>query len=39
VQLANHGLSGQVRGLVPITNPDATGVERADAHAIRVRRK
>jgi hypothetical protein len=39
VQLTNQGLSGQVRGLVPITNPDATGVERADAHAIRVRRK
>ncbi|GIH03773.1 hypothetical protein Rhe02_18400 [Rhizocola hellebori] len=37
VQLTNQGLGGQVRGLVPITNPDATGVERADAHAIRVR--
>ena len=39
VRLTEHGLSGEVRGLVPITNPDATGVERADAHAIRVRRK
>ncbi len=39
VQLTQHGLRGEVRGLVPITNPDATGVERADAHAIRVRRK
>ncbi len=39
VQLTQHGLSGRVRGLVPITNPDAAGVERADAHAIRVRRK
>jgi len=39
VQLTSQGLSGQVRGLVPITNPDATGIERADAHAIRVRRK
>ena len=37
VQLTNQGLSGEVRGLVPITNPDASGVERADAHAIRVR--
>ncbi|WP_117211116.1 hypothetical protein [Allorhizocola rhizosphaerae] len=39
VQLTHYGLRGQVRGLVRITNPDATGVERADAHAIRVRRK
>jgi hypothetical protein len=39
VQLTGHGLGGVVRGLVPITNVDATGVERADAHAIRVRRK
>jgi hypothetical protein len=39
VQLTQEGFSGVVRGLVPITNPDATGVERADAHAIRVRRK
>jgi hypothetical protein len=39
VQLTNQGLGGRVRGLVPITNVDAGGVERADAHAIRVRRK
>lgn len=38
VRVAPHGRSGQVRGLVPITNPDATGAERADAHGIRVRR-
>jgi hypothetical protein len=31
------GLSGEIRGLVRITNRDAGGVERA--HAIRFRRK
>jgi hypothetical protein len=39
VQVTGLGLSGVVRGLVPITNVDAAGVERADAHGIRVRRK
>jgi len=38
IQVTDDGRSGQVRGLVPITNRDAGGVERADGHAIRVRR-
>lgn len=38
VRVAANGRSGQVRGLVPITNPDTAGTERADAHGIRVRR-
>jgi hypothetical protein len=38
IQVTDGGRSGQVRGLVPITNLDAAGVERADGHAIRVRR-
>lgn len=29
----------KVRGLIPISNRDAAGVERADAHGIRVRLK
>ena len=37
VRMRDRGLTGQVRGLIPITNVDATGVERADAHGIRVR--
>jgi hypothetical protein len=37
VRVTGSGRFGQVRGLVPITNRDAAGVERADAHAIRVR--
>jgi hypothetical protein len=39
VRLKEDGLTGEVRGLVPITNRDSAGVERADAHAIRVRRR
>lgn len=39
VQVRAGGRGGLVRGLVPITNPDASGVERADAHGIRVRVK
>ncbi len=38
VRLTGNGRTGEVRGLVPISNVDAGGVERADAHAIRVRR-
>jgi hypothetical protein len=37
VRMTDEGRAGQVRGLIPITNVDATGVERADAHGIRVR--
>ncbi|MCP2355518.1 hypothetical protein HD597_002538 [Nonomuraea thailandensis] len=38
VRMTDDGRSGQVRGLIPITNVDAGGVQRADAHGIRVRR-
>ncbi|MFI7707772.1 hypothetical protein [Nonomuraea sp. NPDC049480] len=38
VRMTDEGRAGQVRGLIPITNVDAAGVERADAHGIRVRR-
>jgi hypothetical protein len=38
MKLTSDGRGMNVRGLVPITNVDANGVERADAHAIRVRR-
>lgn len=37
MKLKSGGRQMQVRGLVPITNRDAAGVERADAHGIRVR--
>ncbi len=37
MKLKAGGRDMQVRGLVPITNRDAAGVERADAHGIRVR--
>jgi hypothetical protein len=37
VELRAGGRKGEVRGLVPISNRDATGVERADAHGIRMR--
>lgn len=37
VELLQDGKDIAVRGLAPITNVDATGVERADAHGIRVR--
>ncbi|MGW0808629.1 hypothetical protein [Nonomuraea sp. NPDC002799] len=38
VRMTGEGRAGQVRGLIPITNVDAGGAERADAHGIRVRR-
>ncbi|MFG1704141.1 hypothetical protein ACFLIM_13205 [Nonomuraea sp. M3C6] len=38
VRMTDEGRAGQVRGLIPITNVDAAGAERADAHGIRVRR-
>ncbi len=37
IRVQHGGWSGEVRGLVPISNIDATGTERADAHGIRVR--
>jgi hypothetical protein len=37
LQVRNAGRGGAVVGLVPITNLDAGGVERADAHGLRVR--
>lgn len=37
VRLTGNGRTGQVRGLIPISNLDASGVQRADAHGIRVR--
>ena len=38
IQLRAGGRTGTVRGLSAITNVDAGGVERADAHGIAVRR-
>jgi hypothetical protein len=38
IELLQGGRSGAVRGLARISNVDAGGVERADAHGIRVRR-
>jgi hypothetical protein len=38
IEVTQDGRSGKVRGLVPITNVDAGGVERADAHGIRLRK-
>ncbi|HET6754422.1 MAG TPA: hypothetical protein VFH23_10795 [Jiangellaceae bacterium] len=38
VRLSDPATSGEVRGLVRISNLDAAGVERADAHGIRMRR-
>lgn len=37
MRLRQGGMTGEIRGLVRITNPDPLGVERADAHGIRVR--
>jgi hypothetical protein len=39
VQVTKGGASGKVKAFVGITNKDAGGVERADAHGIRVRLK
>ncbi|WP_437680128.1 hypothetical protein [Sorangium sp. So ce131] len=38
VHVTQHGRSGKLKAIVPITNKDAGGVERADPHAVRVRR-
>ena len=37
LELLQDGRTGAVRGLARVTNVDAGGVERADAHGIRVR--
>ncbi|MET8047754.1 hypothetical protein ABZU75_09115 [Streptosporangium sp. NPDC005286] len=38
VKLTGNGKKGVVKGLTPISNVDAGGLQRADAHGIRVRR-
>ncbi|WP_438029185.1 hypothetical protein [Sorangium sp. So ce233] len=38
IELLHHGQDMAVRGLAPISNIDAGGVQRADGHGIRVRR-
>jgi len=37
IRLREGGATGEVRGLARITNIDALGIERADAHGIRIR--
>jgi hypothetical protein len=37
IDVRQDGADLVVRGIAPISNRDATGVERADAHGIRVR--
>ena len=39
VKLRGGGRSGVIEGIVPLSNRDAAGVERADPHGIRVRIK
>jgi hypothetical protein len=39
VRVQQDGLSGFVKAIAPISNVDAGGVERADAHGIALRRK
>ncbi|MGQ0639865.1 MAG: hypothetical protein ACT4P6_03695 [Gemmatimonadaceae bacterium] len=38
IDLTDGGRSGALKAIVRVTNVDSTGVERADAHAVRVRR-
>lgn len=38
IYVTRGGRSGELKAIVPITNMDACGVERADPHGIRVRR-
>ncbi len=38
IDLANGGRTGVLKAIVRVTNVDDTGVERADAHTVRVRR-
>jgi hypothetical protein len=39
IDVRNGGRDGELAAVLRITNVDAAGVERADAHAVRVRRK
>jgi hypothetical protein len=39
VRLTEAGRNGRLEKVIPITNRDAAGIERADAHGIRIRRK
>jgi hypothetical protein len=39
IEVESDGLNGRLVALIRVTNVDAGGVERADAHAVRVRRK
>jgi hypothetical protein len=39
IQVTHGGKGGRLKSVVPISNLDSTGVERADAHGIRVRLK
>lgn len=39
VDVERGGRSGEVLGIVRVSNVDANGIERADPHAIRVRRR
>jgi hypothetical protein len=39
IQVQRNGLTGFVKAIAPISNVDAAGVERADAHGIALRRK
>jgi hypothetical protein len=38
-QVTENGASGKLKAVVPITNPNAAGVDLADAHGVQVRRK
>ena len=39
IEVQRKGVSGVLKSVVPINNIDASGIERADAHGIRVRLK
>jgi hypothetical protein len=39
IEVSKHGAHGVLKSVVPIHNIDAGGIERADAHGIRVRLK
>lgn len=39
IRLSADGRSGELRTIVPVSSVDAEGVERADVHSVRVRRR
>jgi hypothetical protein len=39
IQVEEGGRRGIVKGIVRLANPDGAGIERADPHAVRVRRR